>query len=294
MTENDWLTKRFNEARPRLHAVASRMLGSGAEADDALQEAWLRSHQAASEVENAGGWLTTIVARVCLDMLRSRRSRKEDLSQVTEEVGGVDPLDAEGELKLADSIGPALMVVLETLQPTERVAFVLHDTFGLTFEEIAPIVERTPEAARQLASRARRKVRGVEAQPSDLTRHRELVSAFLTASRDGDFVKLLSVLAPEVIFRADDAAVRAAAAYQWGGGTLPVEARGVRQVAETFKDRARGVKPALIDGVPGAVWSVVGQTRAAFLFHFVDGAIARIELVMDPQRLSGLQVELSH
>lgn len=290
MDENDWRTKRFNEARPRLHAVATRMLGSPAEADDALQEAWLRSNQAESEVENAGGWLTTIVARVCLDMLRSRRSRKEEFETPED---AVDPVDAEGELKLADSIGPALLVVLETLQPAERVSFVLHDTFGLTFEEIAPIVDRTPEAARQLASRARRKVRGVDPQPSGLERHRELVAAFLTASRDGNFEKLLSVLAPDVVFRADDAAVKAAAAYQWGGATtLPAEARGVRQVADTFKDRARGVKPALIDGVPGAVWSVMGQTRAAFLFTVEDGAITQIELVMDPDRLSSLHVEL--
>lgn len=297
MEESDWLAKRFQEKRAHLRAVAFRMLGSGAEADDAVQEVWLRlSRSDIGEVGNLGGWLTTVAARVCLDMLRSRRSRREEpLEQGVPEppAGSQEGSDPEAEMTLADSVGPALLAVLETLAPDERVAFVLHDMFDLPFEEIAPIVGRSLAAARQLASRARRRVRGAALPESDLARHREVVNAFLAASRDGDFDALLAVLAPDVVLRADELAVRTAESRRrWGAPSLSSEVRGASAVAETFKGQARGASPALLNGDAGAVWAVGGKTRAAFVFALELDKIAGIEIVMDPGRLAELDIEI--
>jgi RNA polymerase sigma factor (sigma-70 family) len=292
MIDSNWLAERFDESRAHLKAVAYRMLGSASEAEDAVQESWLRlSRSDTREVANLGGWLTTVVARVCLDILRTRRARREEpLGTGAEPAGDAAP---EDDLALADATGQALLVVLETLAPAERVAFVLHDMFDLSFEEIAPIVDRTPAAARQLASRARRRVRGAAAPAGDLARRRELVGAFLAASRDGDFERLLAVLSPEVVLRADDPAVRMAAARQGRGAPdLAPEVRGARLVADAFKGRARGAAPAVIDGEAGAVWAPGGQVRAAFLFTIEEDRITAIDLVMDPGRLAALDVTI--
>jgi len=286
MDENEWLAERFEAHRTHLRAVAYRMLGSRSEADDAVQESWLRlSRSDTSVVENLGGWLTTVVARVCLDMLRSRRSRREEPegAHVPEPIvsreGGTDP---EQEALLADSVGLALLVVLDTLAPAERVAFVLHDMFAVPFDEIAPIVGRSPTAARQLASRARRRVQGAAAVPdADLTRKREVVDAFLAASRGGDFDALLAVLDPDVVLRADSAAVAAGASR---------EVRGARAVAETFKGRARAAQPALVNGAAGAVWAPGGQPRVVFGFTITRGKIVAIDLLSDPAHLA--QIDL--
>jgi RNA polymerase sigma-70 factor (ECF subfamily) len=290
---DEWLEKRFEENRAHLRRVALRMLGSLAEADDAVQEAWLRLERAdAGSVENLGGWLTTVTARVCLDMLRARGVRREHALDVpASEHAHEDPAR---ELELADSLGPALLVVLETLAPAERVAFVLHDMFDLPFEEIAAIVGRSPAAARQLASRARRRVQGGAATPAaDVARQREVVDAFLTASRAGNFDALLAVLAPDVVLRADELSVRTAAANKWGGAPeLAPELHGAGAVAATFKGRARGAVPALIDGNAGAVWMMGGEIRSAFVFTVDGDAVRAIDLIMDPDRLAELDVVL--
>ena len=290
------LAETFESHRSHLRAVAYRTLGSASEADDALQEAWLRLSRAdTSEVENLGGWLTTVVARVCLDMLRTRRSRREEsLSDRAPEVPasqttGTDP---EREAVLADSIGPALLVVLDTLTPAERLAFVLHDVFAVPFDEIAPIVERSPTAARQLASRARRRVQGADrATTADRDRRQEVVDAFVAAARDGDFDKLLTLLDPDVVLRADTAAVEAAAANQAAGAPiLSSLVRGASTVATAFSGRARTAQPALIDGVPGVVWAPGGQPRAVIDFIIVDGRIVAIELIAEPEHLAQLEI----
>ena len=291
MDENDWLARQFDESRAHLRGVAYRMLGSVSEADDAVQETWLKlSRSDTREVENLRGWLTTVTARVCLDMLRARRSRREEPL-----TGTVDPPcdgNVEGDLALADAIGPALLIVLDTLSPAERVAFVMHDMFDLSFEDIAPIVARTAAATRQLASRARRRVRGASPSEADLTLHRDLVSAFLAASREGDFERLIAMLSPEVVLRADDLAVRMAAANEERGAPrLAPEVRGASQVAAVFKGRARAASPALIDGEAGAVWAMRGQVRAAFVFTIERGKVAGIDLIMDPQHLEELDVK---
>jgi RNA polymerase sigma-70 factor (ECF subfamily) len=295
--EKAWLADRFEENRLHLRSVALRMLGTTSEADDALQESWLRLSRAdTGEVKNIGGWLTTVVARVCLDMLRARKSRREEplephLPEPSAE--GADGADPERETLLADSVGSALMVVLDTLAPIERVAFVLHDLFGMPFEEIAPIVGRSPAAARQLASRGRRRVQGGGAPASDQARRREVVDAFLAASRGGDLAGLLAVLAPDVVLRADDTAVAVAAANRWGGAPeLTPQMRGAQAVADAFKGRARGAQAASIDGAAGAAWVQSGQTRAVFVFTVDNGKIVGIDLVMDPTRLAQLTITL--
>src|SRR5262249_42098610 len=216
MDQRDWLAERFEENRARLRAVAYRMLGAAGEADDAVQEAWLKlSRSDASAVQNLAGWLTTVVARTCLDMLRSRTSRREEpLAPGAEGGGGGGP---EPDLTLADAIGPALLVVLDTLSPGERVAFVLHDMFDLPFENVALVLDRTPAAVRQLASRARRRVRGATAPVADVAQQREVVDAFLAASRDGDFARLVALLSPDVVLSADELAGPTAAAHQRHG-----------------------------------------------------------------------------
>ncbi|HEY0745841.1 MAG TPA: sigma-70 family RNA polymerase sigma factor [Steroidobacteraceae bacterium] len=292
MDENDWLAKRFEERRTHLRAVAYRMLGSTSEAEDAIQETWLKLGRADTrEVQNLGGWLTTVVARVCLDMLRSRHSRREEtLTAAADAPSAGSP---EDDLALADATGPALLVVLEMLEPAERVAFVLHDMFNLSFEEIARILSRTPAATRQLASRARRRVRGAEPPATDIARHRELVSAFLAASRDGDFEGLMAVLSPDVVLRADDLAVRMAAANERRGApSLAPEVRGASLIADAFKGRARAALSALINGEAGAVWAMGGQVRAAFVFMMGRGKITEIDIIMEPGHLAELDVKI--
>jgi len=282
MDDRDWLAERFEAHRPHLRAVAYRMLGSAAEADDAVQEAWLRASRAgADEVDNLGGWLTTVVARVCLNQLRSRRSRPEaPLDDQAAELadGAADP---EAEAVLADAVGPALLVVLDTLSPAERLAFVLHDLFAVPFGEIAEILGRSEAAARQLASRARRRVQGAEASEGDRARQRLVVEAFLAASRKGDFEALLRLLDPQVVARADAAAVAAGA---------EAEVRGARAVAGTFVGRARFARPALVEGAVGAVWAPGGRPRVVFAFTVSDGRVAEIRLLADPERLAELDL----
>jgi RNA polymerase sigma factor (sigma-70 family) len=286
MSDPDWLTEQFEGQRARLRSVAYRMLGSSIEADDAVQEAWLRLNRADSAgIENLGGWLTTVVARVCLDMLRSRTSRREEPLEtyLPETVGShANGIDPEEEALRADSVGLALLVVLETLTPAERLAFVLHDMFAVPFDEIAPIVGRSPMAARQLASRARRRVQGADvSDDTDRSRQREVVDAFLAASRGGDFGALLSLLDPDVVLRADAAAVAVGATR---------EVRGAVAVAETFAGRARTAQPALIDGVPGLVWAPGGRPRVVFAFTMEAGRVTAIEMVAEAERLEQLDL----
>src|SRR5438270_1502630 len=286
MEEHDWLAEQFEGERPHLRAVAYRMLGSLSEADDAVQESWLHlSRSNTSGVENLGGWLTTVVARVCLDMLRSRNSRREEPmgayvpDLIVSREGGIDP---EHEALLADSVGLALLVVLDTLNPAERLAFVLHDLFAVPFDEIASVVGRSETATRQLASRARRRVQGAARVPdADLTRQREVVDAFLAASRAGDFDALLAVLDPDVVLRADHAAVQTGAAG---------EVRGAPAVAKQFSGRARRAQPALVNGAVGLVWAPGGQPRVVFGFTITRRKIVAIDLVADPERLHGLDL----
>lgn len=285
---HNWLAEQFEANRTHLRSVAFRMLGSLSEAEDAVQESWLRlSRTDTSDVKNLSGWLTTVTARVCLDMLRSRESRREEpldsdesLPLVANDAARIDP---EHEAIMADSVGLALLVVLETLAPAERLAFVLHDLFAVPFDEIAPIMGRTPTAARQLASRARRRVQGAPADPeTGFAPQREVVDAFLAASRNGDFDALLALLDPDVVLRADPAAVKT--------GALEMVV-GAGAVAETFSGRARFAQLALIDGSVGAVWSHRGQLRVVFGFTMTAGKITQIELIADPERLS--QIDLT-
>ena len=281
MTEADLLADQFEANRAHLRAVAYRMLGSVSEADDAVQEAWLRLSRAdAAAIGNLGGWLTTVVGRVCLDMLRARRTRNEQPmgdrlpEPIVDAEAGVDP---EHEALLADSVGLALLVVLETLSPAERLAFVLHDMFAVPFDEIAPIVGRSPDAARQLASRGRRRVRATPSMPdTDLERQREVVRAFLAAARGGDFEGLLALLDPDVVLRVDR-----------GGRTL-TEVVGARTVADRalgFARLARFARPALVNGAAGFVVAVRGRPLAVSGFTVVGGRIARIDLLADRARL---------
>ncbi len=288
MTDHTWLVAGFEANRAHLRAVAYRMLGALPEADDAVQETWLRLSRAdAAGIENLGGWLTTVVARVCLDMLRSRAARAEatlDAHAPDTSASGRDEPTPEHELLLADSVGLALLVVLDTLSPTERLAFVLHDLFGVPFDEIAPIVGRSPTAARQLASRARRRVRGAaNASDGDLARQRAVVEAFLAASRDGDFAALLALLDPDVVLRADEAAVQMGASR---------EVRGAAAVATTFAGRARYAQVALVDGAWGAVWAAGGKPRVVFGFAITNGRIVGMELIADPERLRQFNLTL--
>jgi RNA polymerase sigma-70 factor (ECF subfamily) len=298
MDERDWLADQFEAHRTHLRAVAYRMLGSPNEADDAVQEAWLRlSRTDTGGVANLGGWLTTVVGRVCLDMLRSRKARREEpfgdrQAEPAADRGGEG--DPEREALMADAVGPALLVVLETLAPAERLAFVLHDLFAVPFDEIAPIVGRSPAAARQLASRARRRVRGADpATTADRDEQRTVVDAFLAAARLGDFAALLRVLDPDVVLHADRVAVQAAAAMQRAGAPpVAPEVRGAAAVAETFRGRAQAARIALVDGVAGAAWAPGGQPRAVFRFEVAGGRILAIDLLADPERLRRLDLEL--
>jgi RNA polymerase sigma factor (sigma-70 family) len=291
MDEHHFLAEQFEENRTHLRAVAYRMLGSLGEAEDAVQEAWLRlSRSDTSGIENLGGWLTTVVGRVCLDMLRSRRSRREEPlgeplgarfpDPIVGRQGGIDP---EHEALLSDSLGLALLLVLETLSPAERLAFVLHDMFAVPFDEIAPIVGRSPSAARQLASRARRRVQGAANVPdADLTRQREVVDAFLAAARNGDFDALLAVLDPDVTLRADSGAVPAGASR---------EVRGAAAVAKrAAKGRARAARPALVNGEMGVVVAPRGRLLMVLGFTISGGKIVEIDAIADPERLRQLDL----
>ncbi|HEX7735702.1 MAG TPA: sigma-70 family RNA polymerase sigma factor [Ktedonobacteraceae bacterium] len=286
-TESEWLAEQFEAERPHLRAVAYRMLGSLSEAEDAVQESWLHlSRSDASAVKNLGGWLTTVVARVCLDMLRSRKSRREELlddnapEPATEREGEINP---EEEALLADSVGLALLVVLDTLNPAERLAFVLHDIFAMPFEEIAPIVERTPTATRQLASRARRRVQGTDMEKdANLTYQRELVDAFLAASRSGNFDALLMMLDPNVVFRADRVAMAAGSSG---------EVRGAQAVARHFVGRAQGARLALVNGSAGALVTRHGaQLFLVLNFTLTNGKITEINVIADPEQLNQLDL----
>jgi RNA polymerase sigma factor (sigma-70 family) len=287
--EREWLAERFEEHRTHLQAVAYRMLGSVSEADDAVQEAWLRlSRSDTSGVENLGGWLTTVVARVSLNMLQSRKSRREEpLGPHTPDpiISREDGGDPEHEALLADSVGLAMLVVLETLAPAQRLAFVLHDMFAVPFDEIAPLVERSPAAARQLASRARRRIRGAAPVPDpDLNRQREVVDAYFAATRDGDFEALVAVLAPDVVLRSDGGAVRPRA-------TLAI--RGAPAVAEqalTFARLSPFVRPALVNGAAGVVVAPRGRPFAVMGFTVSGGKIVAIDVLADPARLRQLDL----
>jgi RNA polymerase sigma-70 factor (ECF subfamily) len=287
MNERDYLAERFEEHRTRLRAVAYRMLGSLSEVDDAVQEAWLRLSRADSaEIENLGGWLTTVVARVCLDMLRSRTSRREEpfTPDAPEPVAtGTRGSSPEQEALLADSVGLALLVVLDRLTPAERLAFVLHDMFAMPFEEIAPIVGRSAEAVRQLASRARRRVRAGWAPDADLVRQREVVEAFIAALRAGDFEGLLAVLDPDLVVRADMAA------------GAPTEIRGAAVWAKgavAYGHLARLTQPALVDGAIGVVVALRGRLVRALRFTIANGRITEIEVIGNPARLGELDVSI--
>ncbi|HEY7637384.1 MAG TPA: sigma-70 family RNA polymerase sigma factor [Gemmatimonadales bacterium] len=293
--EGDWLARQFEEHRPRLRAVAYRMLGSLSEADDAVQESWLRVSRAdtgggegGGRIDNMGGWLTTVVSRVCLNLLRARAGRREESFEAhlpDPIVTAEGPSNPEEELLLADSVGLALLVVLETLDPAERLAFVLHDTFAVPFEQIAPIVGRTPAAARQLASRARRRVRGAVTEELDLDRRRqrEVVDAFIAASRGGDFDALLQVLDPDVVLRTD------------GGGVAPSRiVRGARNVAGgaiaySARGRADTIRPVRVNGAAGvAVFDPEGRPFSLVAFTVARGRIVEIDILTDRERLEPL------
>ncbi len=290
MDQNQWLVEHFEAERARLRAVAYRMLGSISEADDAVQESWLHlSRSNTSGIENFAGWMTTVLARVCLDMLRARKSRREAALDAgisdppTNLVRGIDPQD---EALLADSVGIALLVVLETLNPAERLAFVLHDLFDVPFDEIAPIVGRSPTATRQLASRARRRVRGTatdsETKPPA---QREVVNAFFAAAREGNFDTLLALLDPDVVCRTDATLVPSGTAH---------EVRGAAAVATYFSGRAQAAVPALVDGAAGAVWAPGGRPRVVFTFTLAHDKIAAIDLIADPERISQFDLTILH
>jgi RNA polymerase sigma-70 factor (ECF subfamily) len=280
--EADWLAARFEEQRAHLRAVAYRMLGSLAEADDAVQNSWLRLSGAdTSEVENLAGWLTTVVARECLSMLRTRQGRREE--PLAEEdlgspAGGREAGDPEAAALLADSVGPALMIVLDTLAPAERLAFVLHDIFAMPFDEIAPILDRSPVAARQLASRARRRVQGAPPRQVDPARQRRVVDAFLAALRDGEFEALLTLLDPDVLLRDDSASLPGAAAMMQG-------ARAVGGYALNFSRSAQVVYPALVNGSAGLAIVPQGRLVGALAFTVRDDKIVEIAMISDPDRL---------
>jgi RNA polymerase sigma factor (sigma-70 family) len=288
VSDRDLLAQRFETHRDHLRAVALRMLGSSHEADDAVQEAWLRLSRAdAGAVDNLGGWLTTVVARVCLDMLRARATKREVPPDAAHDpVTGTSP---EDEALLADSVGLALLVVLDTLTPAERLAFVLHDMFAVPFEEIAPIVGRTPVATRQLASRARRRVQSDPAVPdASAATQREVVAAFLAASREGDFAGLLRLLDPHVVLRADPTVVALGRSSPYG---TPAEVRGPDGVAKTFAGRARATRLTLVDGLAGLVWSLRGQPQVVFSFTVRGGRVVAIEMLGDPETLAALDLE---
>jgi RNA polymerase sigma factor (sigma-70 family) len=289
MDECEWLTERFQQHKPHLRAVAYRMLGSVNEADDALQEAWLRIRdQDPASVENMQAWLTTIVGRVCLNMLRSRRSRREELSvHVPEPVVSFDEADdPEHEALLAESVGLALLVVLDALSPAERLAFVLHDVFAVPFADVATVLDRSEAAAQQLASRARRRVQGAPEPDPDLARQRDVVDAFFAASRDGNFDALIGVLDPDVELRIDGGALRQEASLILRG------ADAVARQTATYSKLYPFVRPALVNGAAGAVVAPRGQLFSVMAFTVANGKITQIDALLDPDRLARLDLRI--
>jgi len=285
VNDRDALADRFEADRARLLAVARRLLGSELEAEDAVQEAWLRLERTDAEaVDNLSGWLTTVVSRVCLDRLRARRARPEQHMDDASTAASATDADPEREAVLADSIGSALLVVLERLSPGERVAFVLHDVFAMPFEDVALVVDRSPEATRQLASRARRRVQGGQVSPDlDLLRRRQLVEAFLAAARGGDFNGLLAVLDPDVALRPDQAALRM--------GSLR-ETRGAAAVASALAGGAQTARLALVDGLPALVWAPGETIRGVIEFRVADGRIVGLDVTGDAARIDELEIVL--
>jgi RNA polymerase sigma-70 factor (ECF subfamily) len=288
MVEDGWLTTQFETTRPRLRAVAYRMLGSHAEADDAVQETWLKlSRTDVASVDNLGGWLTTVIARVCLDRLRSRRTRAEEAlgTHTADEVpGSADEHDPLEQAVMAESVGAALMMVLDLLAPAERVAFVLHDVFAVPFDEISQIVGRSPDAARQLASRARRRLQGTGPTAGlDLVGQRQVVDAFLRAARGGDFDGLMKLLDPDVEFRPDAAALRM-------GALQP--ARGASAVATALSGGAKAARLALVDGMAALVWAPAGHTRGVIQFTVSDDRVVAIDVTGDPDRIDTFDIVL--
>jgi RNA polymerase sigma factor (sigma-70 family) len=287
MLEEGLATAEFEASRPRLLALAYRILGSRTDAEDAVQETWLRlARTDLARIDNLGGWLTTVIARICLDRLRSRRARPEEAvgANPDELVGAADNDDPANEVLVADSVGAALIMVLDLLAPAERVAFVLHDVFAVPFDEIAPIVDRSPDAARQLASRARRRLQGnARTGDLDLVRQRQVVDAFLRAARGGDFDALLSLLDPEVVLRPDAAAVHM--------GSLR-ETRGAAAVASTLSGGAKGAQLAIIDGLTGFAWTPGGRLRGVVQFTVTNGKIVAIDVTGDLERLEQLDIVL--
>lgn len=289
MNEHDFLAQRFETQRPHLRSVAYRILGSRAEAEDAVQETWLRlARTDHAAVDNLAGWLTTVVGRVCLDRLRERRSRHEQsagLQLVEDEPESDEEHDPAQQTLLAESLGAALLVVLEQLAPAERVAFVLHDVFAVPFDDIAEIVERSPAATRQLASRARRRVQGQpETGELDLVRQRRVVDAFLRAARGGDFEGLIGILDPDVVLRPDAAALSM--------GSLG-ETHGATAVADSLAGGAQTALPALVDGIPALVWAVRGEVRAVIEFTLDKDKIAAINVAADPTRIGQLDIVIT-
>src|SRR5690242_11356930 len=286
MDEHELLARRFESYRAHLQRVAYRMLGSAAEAEDAVQEAWLRvSRVGADEVDNLRGWMTTIVGRVCLDRLRARNARPEETLDGHEEEPSAGPRDVpsvEEDVELADSVGLAMLVVLETLKPAERVAFVLHDMFDLSFDEIAPIIRRTSTATRQLASRARRRVQGASTSAVDRSRKQEVVEAFLAAARAGDFEALVAVLDPDVVLRGDAETIRMGS---------PAELRGAASVAGFFRGKAHAAIPGLVDGEVGVLVPIQGRMRFVLELTFAGGKIAAIDAFADPETIASLELE---
>jgi RNA polymerase sigma-70 factor (ECF subfamily) len=290
MDQYAWLGERFEENRAHLKAVAYRMLGSLSEADDAVQEAWVRLARSDPHgIENLGGWLTTVVGRVCLDMLRSRRSRREqalDARMPDPIVSLDDHIDPDQEALLADSVGLALIVVLETLAPAERLAFVLHDMFAVPFDEIAPVVGRSPAATRQLASRARRRVQGAAVPDTDLTGQREVVDAFFAAARDGDFDALVAVLDPDIVLRSDGGVLRPGASVVIRG------AAAVASQAFGFRRLHPFVRPVLVNGTVGVVVTPHGRPLSVMAFTVRNGKIVEIDALVDPERLRQLDLTI--
>jgi RNA polymerase sigma factor (sigma-70 family) len=290
MNEHDFLARRFEEHRTHLKSVAYRMLGSLNEADDAVQEAWLRLARSESEdIDNLGGWLTTVVGRVCLDMLRSRRLRREDPleARLPDPIVSDDSTDPEHQVLIADSVGLALLVVLESLNPAERLAFVLHDMFGMPFEQIAPIMDRTPAAARKLASRARQRVQGAAPNPDpDPAAQRRVVDAFLTAARGGDLTALMAILAPDVTLRTD------AGKTLLGGMRVLTGAEAVAGQLATFHRMATisTTRPALVNGTAGLVNTIDGELISIMSFTIADDRIVEIDILSDPDRLAHLHL----
>jgi RNA polymerase sigma-70 factor (ECF subfamily) len=282
-----WLVQTFESHRAHLQAVAYRMLGSRSEAEDAVQETWLRlSRSDVGDIDNLGGWLTTVVSRISLDMLRSRSSRREEPvgAHPTTDTGDAGAADPAHEAAVADSVGSALLVVLDTLRPSERLAFVLHDVFAVPFEEIGPILGRSANAAKQLASRARRKVQGTAETPdADPARQREVVDAFLAASRNGDFDALVALLDPGIVLEADAAAIKM--------GT-PAEVRGAPAVAGVFSGRALAAQPALVDGVVGVAWAVDGRPKVVWDFTLEGGKVVYIDMLAAGETLAAIDLAL--